>query len=217
MRRLSELTLTPHLKRWLLIAPPCFLLASIIMVGFHFSWWDLSWQKSLIQEGQYWRLWSGHWQHLTWNHWLMNQFGLMLILWLMPMLLEGGRWLMAIIAASFMIGMALLWTDLQGYVGLSGLLYGLLFYGCLIDDSIPRKVKVLLLSVVAIKVVVEQVWPEVNATTSESIGGLVAIDAHLFGSLAGLIMAIAEKTYHKYQSTDDPSVDSDSDPQDSLT
>ena len=193
--------LTDHTKNWLFVVPGVVLLNASIMIGFSIGWWDLAWYRSSIEQGEIWRLITGHFQHLSWNHWLMNQLGFALILWLLPMLLSRFRWLLACVVGSVFISLGLWFTDIQGYVGLSGLLYTLLFYGTLIDRSIPFKVKSLLLSAVLLKVVVEQFWPGLNQSTEDYIGGFVAVDAHLFGSIVGILMAIAERFARQKRST----------------
>ncbi|WP_386722528.1 rhombosortase [Litoribrevibacter euphylliae] len=197
-----------HLKTWCWVSALCLCVSSLLMLSFDQGWLDVSWQKRLIYQGDYWRVLSGHWLHLSWNHWLMNQLGLVLILWLLPMLLLKARWLLGFVGIGLVIGISLLATDLDGYVGMSGVLYGLLFYGALIDHSLPKRIKALFLTLVAMKVLVEQVWPQLNAATEAQIGGMVAIDAHLFGSLAGVGMALLELTYGRLRARNSSTTDS---------
>lgn len=178
----------------------CVSLSTLLMMAFDRGVLDVSWQKQLIFEGEYWRLLTGHWLHLNWNHWLMNQLGLLLILWLLPMLLFKARWLFAFMFIGLMIGLSLLVTDLDGYVGMSGVLYGLVFYGVLVDTSLSKGMKLLFLTLVVGKVLLEQMWPQLNAATEAQIGGIVAIDAHLFGSVGGAVMALLEWTYGRISS-----------------
>ncbi|GAA3943132.1 rhombosortase [Litoribacillus peritrichatus] len=192
--------LTEHTKNWLMVVPLVVLVNLLIMVGSSSNWWDISWYRADIMQGQVWRVMTGHFQHLGWNHWLMNQLGFALILWLLPMLVLKFRWLLACAVGAVSIGSALLLTDIEGYVGLSGILYLLLCYGTLIDKTIPIKIKTLLLSVVLLKVAVEQFWPELNSSTEAYIGGFVAIDAHLFGSFIGIGMALAERGLSRLRS-----------------
>jgi rhomboid family GlyGly-CTERM serine protease len=184
-------TFSPYVKQWLWIVVPCVLISALIMVGLDRHWWDISWQRRLIEQGEYWRLWSGHWQHLTWAHWAMNQVGLLLMLWLFP-ILRGIRLLVAFVVSGLVISVGLMFTDLYGYVGMSGVLYCFMFYGCIMDRGYPLHIKVIMLTVVSSKMVIEQFWPEVNATTSAQIGGEVAIDAHVLGSLSGVFLAMLD-------------------------
>jgi len=192
--------LTPHTQRWVYVVTPMVLLCTLIMVGVHFQGWDISWQQQRIRDGEFWRLWTGHWQHLSWSHWLMNQLGLMLIVWVSPKLLDNYRWLIAFVVISPIIGLGLMGSELYGYVGLSGVLYGLLLYGCLVDRSIPLHMKALVFCVVVGRVVIEQNWPEFNSLTEEQIGGFVAIDGHLFGTIGGLLLVLAELSFRKIRS-----------------
>lgn len=169
-------------------APVCVLLSALVMFAEANYGADLAWKKTAILQGEYWRLLTGHWLHLGWVHWAMNQLGLMLILWLFPQLLMKGRWVTGVVMIGLGVAGGLMFTELGGYVGMSGVLYGLVFYGCMIDNTLPFKIKCLVLAGVISKVVVEQLWPEVNAATAEQIGGMVAIDAHLFGSLSGFAL-----------------------------
>ncbi|MFT4608029.1 MAG: hypothetical protein ACI8ZV_001716, partial [Chitinophagales bacterium] len=84
--------------------------------------------------------------------------------------------------------------ELDWYVGYSGVLFGV-FLLAAIDLYKTEQVIALLLGIgVCSKVVLEQT-SSVAVTTSDFIGVPVIIDAHLYGVLLALIMALGSQVY----------------------
>jgi len=76
--------------------------------------------------------------------------------------------------------------ELSRYVGLSGVLHGLFIWGALEDIRHNRKTGYLLVIGLAIKVAAEQSQGP-DQQLGQWIDATVAIDAHLYGALAGFI------------------------------
>lgn len=185
--------MTDFVRRWWMITPAILIVTVGLVSAYEFWQWDVSWQQSLIRSGEYWRVFTGHWLHLGWNHWWMNALGIVLILWLLPELLYRMRWLLGILLGSVVISLGLLLTPLQGYVGFSGILYVWFFQGLLVDKTLTLPIKLALMSMVVLKMLMEQLWPDINDSTADYIGGSVAIDAHVLGSVAGVVLAVLDK------------------------
>jgi len=77
---------------------------------------------------------------------------------------------------------------LQWYVGLSGLLHGMLAAGILASLPERRAEASILGVVVAGKLVFEQLVGPLPGSESTS-GGAVIVDAHLFGVIGGMLVA----------------------------
>lgn len=151
----------------------------------------LQYQRTSLEQGQLWRLISGHLLHSNYWHLLMNLAGLLLV-----MLLHGSYWrwpslLMQWLSSALLISMALYLFSPQIaiYVGLSGLLHAMLTIGAVKDIQLKMKTGWLLLAGLIIKVGYEQ-WHGPDQALAELINASVATDAHLFGVLSAFILMI---------------------------
>ena len=91
----------------------------------------LRFDRAAIAGGQVWRLVTGHFVHLGWSHTVMNVAGLALIWLLVGGFFSIGHWLLVglVSIAIIDLGLWFLETQLDWYVGLSGLLHGILAAG----------------------------------------------------------------------------------------
>ncbi len=148
----------------------------------------LAYDRAALGSGQMWRLLSGHFVHLGWTHSILNLAGLALVVWLVGTVFSWSRWLYIgfVSIAAIDAGLWLFNTDLDWYVGLSGLLHGLLAAG-LLPRLLQRDRESMVLAVfVLAKLVWEQVGGPLPGSESTS-GGTVIVDAHLYGVIGGLI------------------------------
>ena len=165
---------------------------------------DLAWDRDVIAAGELWRLLSGHFVHLGWSHLLLNLAGLALVAWLVGGRFSWRRWLLigAISVAAIDIGFWFLYPNLGWYVGLSGMLYGLLIAG-LLAGVLQRDREAIILSVfIVAKIAWEQLMGPLPGSESTT-GGRVIVEAHLYGALGGLLGA-ALCLYNAPQSATDP-------------
>lgn len=153
----------------------------------------LQYQHTSLEQGQIWRLISGHLLHSNYWHLLMNLAGLLLV-----MLLHGHYWrwqnlLLQWLSASVLISIALYLfsPEIVIYVGLSSLLHAMLTIGALKDIQLKMKTGWLLLAGLIIKVGYEQ-WHGPDQALAELINASVATDAHLFGVMSGLLIALMQ-------------------------
>ena len=145
-----------------------------------------------IQSGAYWRLVTGHFAHLGGSHLALNVAGLVLI-WL----LVGSRatlacWIGVTLFTIFAIdlGFWFLDTNLLWYVGLSGLLHGLLVAGSVAGIRRFLAESAAILALVFGKIVYEQLAGPLPGSELTS-GGPVVINAHLYGAAAGLVAGLS--------------------------
>src|SRR5688500_14858707 len=93
----------------------------------------LRYERAAVQAGEYWRLICGHLVHLGWAHLAMNLAGLALLTALFRAEYRPWQWLtiLALSIAFIDAGFLLFEPQLQWYVGLSGVLHGVLAAGAI--------------------------------------------------------------------------------------
>ena len=118
----------------------------------------LRFDRAAIMAGEGWRLVSGHFVHLGPAHLLMNAAGMVLVWVLFGRSLSASRWLVVIVTtiAGISGGFWVFDPDLGWFVGLSGLLHGLLAAGIVLSISRQRPESVLLACLVVAKLGWEQ-------------------------------------------------------------
>lgn len=166
-------------------------LAAILALGDSAVRNMLAWDRDALSEGELWRLVGGHFVHLGWSHLLLNLAGLALVAWLVGRRFSWPRWFLiaATSIAAMDAGFWFLYSALDWYVGLSGLLYGLLVAG-LFAGVLERDREALILAVLIVaKIAWEQVVGPLPGSESTT-GGKVIVEAHLYGACGGLLGAL---------------------------
>ena len=150
----------------------------------------LRYDRQGLQNGELWRLLSGHVVHLGWAHFALNATGLALVWLLVGNALGTGRWCIGIIGmvAAIDLGFWFLEPQLAWYVGLSGVLHGVLVAGLILDFDSARVENLIVLLLVAAKLAYEQ-WFGPLPGSESSAGGPVVVNAHLYGAIAGAALA----------------------------
>jgi len=151
----------------------------------------IRYDRRAILSGEWWRLFSGHFLHLGWIHLALNLAGLMMIMVLFWRYWTTSRFLLMFLFSLLAVNMGLWWfaTPVQWYVGLSGVLHGLLIAGALFSYRDERWFAITMIVIVSGKLAWEQVTRS-SAGTAELIGGNVLFDAHLYGFTGGLLSAM---------------------------
>jgi rhomboid family GlyGly-CTERM serine protease len=137
-----------------------------------------------------WRIVSGHFVHLGTSHFLLNVAGLMLVWILAGREFAFRGWLLigAASIAAIDIGLWLLSPALQWYVGLSGVLHGLLAAG-IVAGLRTRRPDTLVLGIALLaKLAYEQLAGPLPGSEAAA-GDTVVVDAHLYGAIGGAIAA----------------------------
>lgn len=165
------------------------------------QWLDTSqvlrYSRELIQQGDVWLLFTGHLLHLNWNHFWMNMAGLLLGAVFFGAYFSVRVWLALILFCMLFSSLALylLNPELQSYVGMSGVLHGLLVAGAIKEYKHYPKSGVILWVLLAVKLVWEQISGALLGSASMA-GGYVVVDAHLYGAIAGLIFVLLHQLIH---------------------
>ncbi len=161
-------------------------------------WWAgpgftevLRFERAAISNGDYWRLVSGHFVHLSGTHAALNVAGVVLVWMLVGQAFRWRGWLLVSLAVVLSVDAGLWWWSprLSWYVGLSGLLHGWLAAG-ICGMPRGRRMDALLLGAVLIAKLVFEQWYGALPGSEEAAGGPVVVDAHLYGALGGLLAGV---------------------------
>ena len=156
--------------------------------------WGRAWfryDRPAIVDGEFWRLLSGHLTHLGWPHFLLNAAGLLLICYLVARQFDTRQWLFVsiLIIAGIDAGFWFWQPQLMWYVGLSGLLHGLLAAGTVRGLQNRQNDFWLVAAFLAGKVVYEQ-WAGPLPGSESTAGGEVVVAAHLYGTVSGALAGV---------------------------
>ena len=176
--------------RWLL--PIIILLVAVLLAlaGEMARQW-LRFDRALINSGELWRLVSGHFVHLGWSHFVLNAAGLLLVWYLVGHVFDHMRWILIGIftVITMDIGLWIFEPALMWYVGLSGLLHGILAAGLVEKLRTPDKESLALMVLLLGKLAWEQFSGPLPGSETTA-GGPVVVDSHLFGALGGVVAAM---------------------------
>lgn len=147
-----------------------------------------------LAEGQWWRVISGNFTHTNAAHLAMN----LVALWLVCLIFKPTARMVLVLLGLFagIIGLSLFFTDIKVYMGLSGVLHALFAFFALQEALTKQAFSWLLVLALAAKISYEQ-WIGASTNTEALIEARVAVDAHVVGSIAGLLLAGALTTTNK--------------------
>jgi rhomboid family GlyGly-CTERM serine protease len=147
-------------------------------------------ERAALEAGQLWRLVTGHLVHLGPDHLLLDLGALVLIRLVIGPVLSAAAWVGAMLVSMASIDAGLYFgaRDIDWYVGLSGVLHGLLAAGAFALLDTDRRFAVLLLVGIAAKIAWEQTVGPLP-WSAEATGGPVITAAHLYGAIGGMLFA----------------------------
>lgn len=180
----KQLRWQPNHALWLFI-----LLLSLFLqaTGLVHAW---RFDRTLIEQHQYWLLFSGHFVHLNWGHWALNMAGLAIVAFFFSPYGSVLQWLWVLFVSSLCCGLGLYWLDpdVVTYVGLSGVLHGLFIYGAMREIRHYPASGYVLMALLVAKLGWEHFFGALPG--SEQIAaGRVVTDAHLYGAIGGGLAA----------------------------
>ncbi|HEY4213554.1 MAG TPA: rhombosortase [Steroidobacteraceae bacterium] len=148
----------------------------------------LRYERAGLAGGQLWRLVTGHFIHLDFEHATLNSLGLILMWALFVRDYTPRQWI-AIVAGSIAVIDAGLWlrdSTIAWYVGSSGAMHGVMTAGTLAHVK-RRDLDGWVLAVfIIVKLIYEQT---AGALPFSDTGPGVVVDAHLYGAIGGLLVA----------------------------
>lgn len=151
----------------------------------------LAFDRNGIAAGEAWRLLSGHFVHLGISHLALNLVGLALVWYLVGRHFTTVRWLFVAILSIVAMDAGFWWLnpELDWYVGLSGLLHGLLAAGLIVAVR-ERDREGLVIALFVIGKLAWEQWGGPLPGSEATAGGAVIVDAHLYGAIGGALAGI---------------------------
>ena len=151
----------------------------------------LRYERVGLESLELYRLLSGHVVHLGAGHFLMNAAGLLLVAFLVGAGLSAAAWwlVLGVSIAAIDLAFWFLKPTLAWYVGLSGVLHGMLVAGALALFKQRPLESGIILGIIAAKLVFEQLVGPLPGSETTS-GGIVVIDAHLYGAAGGALAVL---------------------------
>ncbi len=146
----------------------------------------LRYDRAAIASGQLLRLVSGHGVHLGLAHYLLNVVGLALVWYLVGAAFSVTHWLLIIASGVVLIDLGLwfLMPGLDWYVGLSGILHGMLAAGVAGIWRTQRREAMMIAGILLAKLGYEVLIGPIPGSGAMA-GGEVITEAHLLGTLGG--------------------------------
>ncbi len=146
----------------------------------------LRYERAALERGEAWRLLTAHLVHLGWSHLWMNLAALALIRMLAGDALTPIDWTTAAVVSALAIdaGLYVCSPGVSWYVGLSGVLHGLLAAAALVLLRVHPVLGAFLGGGLIIKLMLEQTAGPLSISEATA-GGRVIVDAHLYGAAAG--------------------------------
>ena len=175
-----------------ILAPSLLLVLAFVLYLFEpLSSQYLAFDRGKIQSLELWRLLSGNFLHTNFSHLILNALGLSLLWALHGQYFTTKAYLIIFLLLSLActLGIYIFAERLSWYVGLSGTLHGLFVLGAFKDIQTGLKSGWLLLIGVWAKIAHEQ-WYGASEDVAQLIGANVAIEAHLFGALSGMLLIL---------------------------
>lgn len=151
----------------------------------------LAFHRDVAMGSQWWQLISAHFMHNNLAHYVVNMAGLGVLYLLHGEYARVKSFSVNIVVLGVGISVSIYYFSptLVWYVGLSGILHGLFAWGVIIDLYYKRRTGYLLLFGLFIKLMHEQL-SQPSTAMADMIGVRVAIDAHLYGAIIGIMLGI---------------------------
>ncbi|QIM51815.1 rhombosortase [Hydrogenophaga crocea] len=152
----------------------------------------MRYERTAVLHGELWRLVTGHLIHLGWAHWALNAFALTLVSLLAraPLSLRALSRSIPALAAAISLMLLVFDPEVADYVGLSGVLYGLVLLVLWPQAREGRWLAWAALLYLAVRVG-WQLLSGVPAMEAALIGGPVIEQVHGYGLLVAAVWLLA--------------------------
>jgi rhomboid family GlyGly-CTERM serine protease len=150
----------------------------------------LRYERAAILDGEVWRLLTGHLVHFDLRHLVLNLAGAGLMVLLFGSGYSARHWLWILAASVVAIdaGFFVLEPQLLWYVGVSGVLHGVLAAGAV---SWWRTEPKWMASILTVIVIGKLGWEQMQGGLQLSGDMPVVVAAHLYGAVGGILAALA--------------------------
>lgn len=184
-QRLWRVLTQPSGSQWL-VCGLLFLLMTWLELGGDTMRLQLRYEAPLVDNGEWYRLLTGHFVHLGINHLVLNLAGIVLFFYLFIKTISVVEIMLTVLVYALAISLALHASgSIYWYVGFSGVLYGLFVYGVIRDPKATLAAKWLMVILIIAKVLYDLLLGG-DPTLAEFTGGSVISQAHLYGIVMAL-------------------------------
>ncbi|PTU31922.1 rhombosortase [Stenotrophobium rhamnosiphilum] len=158
----------------------------------------LSYDRGLIEAGQWWRLITGSFVHLGWWHLFLNEMGLAVLVLLCPQPLSFAVWIrrLLILSLGMSLGLYFFVPSLNSYVGMSGVIHGLFLLG-LVPQILKKDLIALGCLLYLIGKLAWELFSGAPVSDESALGGHVVLESHLFGTLTAFAYGIMFRVYKR--------------------
>ncbi len=152
------------------------------------DWFQYS--QTEISAGQWWRFITGNMIHLNWLHFAVNALAFVVIVMLLPDIMRWGELFVVFLLCCFGVTLGL-WVfspSVYWYVGLSGVLHGVLVVLLLLEIVAGKQLwSITLFVLVLLKLIWEGLFGALPGSES-TVGGPVLVQAHSYGAVTGVVI-----------------------------
>jgi rhomboid family GlyGly-CTERM serine protease len=158
----------------------------------------LQYNRTAILHGQYWRLITGHLVHANFRHMALNLAGGAVMAALFARTYSIRHWTIIILASLLVIDIGFLFRDrdLENYVGLSGVLHGVLAAGAVAWWRTETRGMAIALSLITVGKLTWEQWRGPVTLAGDEL--VVIVNAHLYGAIGGALAGLAFVASGKY-------------------
>lgn len=158
----------------------------------------LQYDREKLANGEYWLLLTANFVHLSRGHYFMNMAALWIIWLMFGDLLCPTKWLLLIFISAFTVGAGvhILEPQIDYYVGLSGVLHGLIIGAAVLQYNSNKPFALAVLALTIFKIIYEQLYGALPGS-EQTAGGYVLVNAHLYGAIAGAGAALLLLLAHR--------------------
>jgi rhomboid family GlyGly-CTERM serine protease len=148
----------------------------------------LSFDRTALAEGQWWRVLTAHFVHLDAEHALLNGLGVVLMWALFARDYSPGRWVAIYCGSALAVSLGLWFAspELQWYVGASGALHGVMAAGTIAHLRRRDLDGWILAAFIVVKLAYEQISGALPFAGSPN----TIVDAHLYGAIGGVVLGL---------------------------
>jgi rhomboid family GlyGly-CTERM serine protease len=160
----------------------------------------LRFDRGAIHAGQFWRLLTGNFVHLSWWHLFLNELGVLVFVLLCPEPIETSVWLrrLVLLGLGMSAGLYFAAPKLTHYVGLSGVMHGLFVLG-LGRQVLQKDLIALGCLAYLIGKLSWELFAGAPLSDEAAIGGRVALESHLWGAISALIYGVVFQSFRRLE------------------
>ncbi len=145
-----------------------------------------------VASGEVWRILTSQFVHLGVNHTMLNLVGYLIISVSFRAEITPRREATGLLICTLGVGSGiyLFNPEIPWYVGLSGAIWGMLAHYLVVGWQRAPMLSLIFALYMLVKTLYEQLGDYNDSFTGEAIGGIVAVDSHLYGIVTGIAVGL---------------------------